>query len=141
MSHCNLNESDFLRLYNPVQSGGQPFFQANLRRQRGNGIGGIFGSIGRFLLPLVKKYILPRAATAARNVAKDVFAGQNVGQSLRTHGLGGLQSAGREFISDLAQGNLPQSGSGRGRKRPAARDNCRVAKKKPRDIYPNSQLN
>src|SRR5688572_16811495 len=106
---CNLNEDEFFKLYDPSQSGGQPFYQANLRRQRGNGIGGIFGTIGRFLLPLVKKYILPTAASTARNIAQDVLAGRNVGQAIKAHGWDGLKTAGNEFISDVAQGNLPQS--------------------------------
>jgi hypothetical protein len=54
-----LNENEqFFRLYNPQYGAGSDnlvFYKPNLIRQKGYGLGGIFGAIGRKLLPFKKK--------------------------------------------------------------------------------------
>jgi hypothetical protein len=108
-----LSEADFISLYDPrrLQSGGAEFYRANLARQRGAGIGSFFKSVGRFLLPLVQKHVLPHAVSTVRNVMNDVIEGKNVGQAIKQHGLEGIKDVGKSIIGT-------QSGSGsRKRKR------------------------
>jgi hypothetical protein len=110
--HCNLREEDFFKLYHPQRGGayGTPFFKSNIGRQRGSGIGGIFGAIRRTLLPLFSKYVLPHARTALRNVAIDLLDSKRpVKETLKDHGVKALKGIGQDIIN--------QSGSGRGRKR------------------------
>jgi hypothetical protein len=54
----DLNGIDFFNIYHPKQTGGtSPYYEASVRRQRGAGIGGIFGAIGRKLLPFLSKHL------------------------------------------------------------------------------------
>jgi len=65
--------------------------------QRGNGLGGLFRSLGRTLVPLAKKAFTSEAARAAGRLARDeairlgtstaadALAGENVGQALEKH--------------------------------------------------------
>jgi hypothetical protein len=103
--HHEISEADLLRLYDPNQYGAGEFYRANISRQRGSGFGSIFKSVGRFLLPLVRKHVLPYAAKTAKNVMDDVLEGRNVGQSLKEHGLAGIKDVGRSVFGS-------QSGSG-----------------------------
>lgn len=110
-----------IRLYTPqVGSGhddGLTFYRSNYRRQRGSGLGSIFGSIARrlipfarnFLLPAAQKYVLPHAKQAVKNIADDILSGKNVKQSLKEHGKTAIKGIGDKILS--------QSGSGRKRKR------------------------
>jgi len=110
--HYELSEVDLISLYDPrrQQSGGGEFYRANLTRQRGAGIGSFFKSVGRFLLPLVRKHVLPHAVSTAKNVVSDVIEGRNVLQTLKQHGLEGIKDVGKSLIDD-------QSGSGIRQKR------------------------
>lgn len=113
MQHYEISETDLLRIYDPRQQyGSGEFYRANISRQRGSGIGSIFKSIGRFLLPLVKKHVLPHAATTAKNVMSDVIEGRNVGETLKEHGLKGIKGVGDSIL-----GNQSGSGSRQKRKR------------------------
>jgi hypothetical protein len=110
-----------IRLYTPqVGSGhddGLTFYRSNYRRQRGAGLGSIFGSIARrlipfarnFLLPAAEKYVLPHAKEAVKNIAGDILSGKNVKQSFKEHGKTAIKGIGNKILS--------QSGSGRKRKR------------------------
>lgn len=122
-----------IRLYTPqVGKGhddGLTFYRSSYRRQRGAGLGSIFGSIARrlipfaknFLLPAAQKYILPHATEAAKNIADDIFAGKNVKQTLKQHGKTAIKGIGDQFLG--------QSGSGRKRKRTTSK---RRSVKKPK---------
>jgi len=105
--HYELSEVDLINLYDPqsLQSGGSEFYRANLPRQRGAGIGSFFKSVGRFLLPLVQKHVLPHAVSTARNLMSDVIEGKHVARALKQHGLEGIKDVGRSLVGD-------QSGSG-----------------------------
>lgn len=87
----------------------RPLFFAGVRRQRGAGIGGIFGTLARKLLPFAKKYILPNALDAVKNIATDLSDGKNFRDSLKENAFAALKSTGDQIFN--------QSGSGmRGRK-------------------------
>ena len=93
----------------PRQYGGalsieRPMYFAGVRRQRGAGIGGIFGTLARRLLPFAKKYILPYALEAVKNIATDLSEGKNFKESLKENAVSALKSAGNQIIN--------QSGSG-----------------------------
>ena len=116
---CNMDEKEFFKLYHPNQRGGavgadgSVFFKAYGSRQRGHGIGGIFGAIGRRLLPFIGKYILPHAKTALERVATDVIHNKrNWKESVKEHGVNALKGVGSSIFT--------QSGSGVRRKRTAA---------------------
>ena len=86
-----------------------------VRRQKGSGIGAIFGAIGRYLLPFFKQVapkVLPHAAAAAKNIFMDTLDNkQSVRAAIKEHGKTALRGIGRDL--------LDQSGSGRRRRRRA----------------------
>jgi hypothetical protein len=115
MYTCGLRETDFFKLYHPQLGGaigadGSVFFKAFPGRQRGHGIGGIFGAIGRRLLPFLGKYVLPHAKEAIKNVALDVLnSGRPIKESIKERGINALKGIGNDIFA--------QSGSGISRKR------------------------
>lgn len=140
---CLNKESDFFKLYNPQIGGAYdtlPYYASSVRNQRGAGIGGIFGAIGRRLLPLIrnvllpaaKKHVLPAAKAAFKNVANDVLSGeQSLGNSFKKHSIAALKQAGNSLVN--------QSGSGI-RKRRRKRSTKRAIKHyKKRKIVKNKK--
>jgi hypothetical protein len=125
--HYELSETDLLDLYDPrkQQSGGGEFYRANVLRQRGAGFGSFLKGVGRFLLPLVRKHVLPHAASAARNVMGDIIEGKNVGQALKQHGIEGIKEVGKSIMG-------AQSGSGIRRKRTSSSSRLVPVKHKKR---------
>ena len=115
---------------------GSVYFKANQIRQRGHGIGGIFGSIIRRILPFLSKHVVPFAKTALKNVAVDVLDGnRNLTDSLSEHGVSALKGVGQSILS--------QSGSGIRRKRKQSKKKSphkspkqRKTKKKPYSVFP-----
>lgn len=119
MYQADVNQ--LVRLYNPqVGRGlddGLVYYKSSYKRQRGGGLGSILGTIARRLIPIArnilwpaaKKYVLPHAATAAKQVASDVLSGRNVKESIKDHGKQALKGIGEQIIN--------QSGSGRKRRR------------------------
>jgi hypothetical protein len=108
---CSDEERKFFRIHNS-QFGGSTslggdllYYRGSPYRQRGNGLGGFFGSLFRRLIPFAKQYVLPHAKTALKNVAVDVLeGGRPLRESLKDHGIGALKSVGRQIVG--------QSGSG-----------------------------
>jgi len=121
-------EEDFFRFYHPNQIGGsvgtEPFYQSSLRRQRGAGIGGFFGAIGRRLLPFLQKHVLPSAMSAVRNVADDLLDGRNLKESIKEHGIDAIKGVGKSVLN--------QSGSGFQRKRRKRTKTLRKSTKRSR---------
>lgn len=119
MYQADVNQ--LVRLYNPqVGRGlddGLVYYKSSYKRQRGAGLGSILGSIARRLIPIAKnilwpaakKYVLPHAAKAAKQVAGDIISGRNVKESIKDHGKEALKGIGEQIIN--------QSGSGRKRRR------------------------
>lgn len=141
MYHCNLKEEDFFHIYSPYQRGGaigadgSIYYTPTITRQKGRGIGGIFGALARRVIPFLKKYVVPVAKQTLKNVAVDVLDNdKNVLDAVKQHGIKGL--------STVASNVINQSGSGRrGTKRPASKKNFPNNKKKkpqvkrPRNIF------
>jgi hypothetical protein len=109
----------------PYQTGGAmlpsgQFYFAGSRRQRGAGLGGIFGTIARAIIPFAKKYILPNAINAVQNIAADVTNGRNLKDAIKINSVSALKTMGRQYLS--------QTGSGkRARKRSAGKTKTQKA--------------
>src|SRR5882757_5264698 len=100
---------ELYKIYSPQYGGSLEerlvFYKPNLIRQRGSGLGSFLMNIGRKLIPLVKKFILPHAKTALQNVANEVLHNDgNLGESLKRNSIGALKGIGNQIIN--------QSGSG-----------------------------
>ena len=89
--------------------------------QRGYGLGGIFKTLYKFIMPMFKTHALPilkkgaefvgtEAVRTASNIANDAISGRNFKESAREHFNDAVNT-----ISSKAQSSL-QSGTGRKRK-------------------------
>lgn len=103
-----------------MMNDGRMYF-AGVRRMRGAGIGGIFGSIARKLLPFAQKYILPQAMDVAKNVISDLGQGRNLRESLKENASAALKNVGKQYFN--------QSGSGI-RRRKKVRGKTKPVKRK-----------
>jgi len=79
------------------------------RRQRGAGLGGVFGAVARHLVPFFKRFILPHATSAVGAIASDMIAKKSLSTSIKEHGKQALKRVGSDILN--------QSGSGKRRKR------------------------
>ena len=121
----------------PSYGGGFPIFSGS-RRQRG---GSIFGALARVALPLAKRVGTSLLRTGARqaiglasNIADDVIAGKNIGQSFKTHGKSHLKQFGRSALKTGTQElrNLAASAPKASRKRKTSQKKGPSAKKRRR---------
>jgi len=141
MYHVNVDQ--LARLYAPQTGRGAnelAFYKSDYRRQRGNGLGSIFGAIARKLIPFAKsvlwpaakKHILPHAISAATNLGEDILSGENVLKSVKKRGSTALREVGASAIKGMRDqfSGQSQTGSGRRRKRKATRKLKRPAAKK-----------
>jgi len=116
----------------PQFGAGLAYYRPSILRQRGSGLGGIFGSVFRrlipfardILLPAAKKYVLPHAEEAIGNIAGDLINGRsNIKDSLKANGITALKKIGKSV--------LDQSGSGRPKKRKRSTNkSCKTKKSK-----------
>jgi hypothetical protein len=78
MKHIHVfDHSEYHRALEHQIGSGIPVF--NGYRQKGGGLGAILGMIGKYAIPLFKKYVLPHAADALRNTGKEVIKRQSGG--------------------------------------------------------------
>jgi hypothetical protein len=132
------------RKYYLEQAGGQYTVFRGAERQRGYGLGGIFKSLYKYILPLFKSHALPvikkgaqvvgtEAIRAANNIANDALKGVNVKDSIKQH-----TTAVVDNLSNQAQAKL-QSGSGKRKpiKRTKKSNNNKASKKTRRleDVF------
>jgi hypothetical protein len=125
-----MEETNYMSFTHPQFGGGLAYYRPSTLRQRGSGLGAVFGSVLRslipfarnFILPAAKKYVLPHAEEAIGNIAGDLFNGRgDIRQSIKSNGMAALKKIGKSV--------LDQSGSGRPRKR----------KHSPERIYSNKK--
>ena len=121
----------------PSYGGGFPVFSGS-RRQRG---GGIFGALARVALPFAKRIgtsLLKKGARQAiglaQDVASDVVAGKNIGQSIKSHGKSRLKQFGRRALATGAKelSNFTVAAPKASRKRKASRKKAPPGKKRRR---------
>lgn len=87
------------------------FYRANLRRQKGYGLGGIFGTLARYVLPFFKQHVLPHAKRAIRDIAVDIVDEKvPLKEAVKHRATKALKSMGSSVLQN-------QTGSGRRRVR------------------------
>ena len=98
-----------------------------IRRQRGSGLGGLFGTMGRYLLRRAAPVVLPHAASAATSIVLDkILQTQSLGDSVKQHGKEALSKIGKTFMG--------QKGSGRRRRRRRVKLSKAAPKRKRRTL-------
>jgi hypothetical protein len=86
------------------------FYRANVRRQKGYGLGGIFGTLARHILPFVKRHVWPHAKQALKDIAVDTVVNRvPIKEAVKKRGIGALKAAGSSVLN--------QSGKGRRRRK------------------------
>jgi len=69
-------------------------------KQRGGGLGSVLGSIAKYAFPLIQRYILPHAKSAALSTLADISTGgHTVKQALRKNGVGFLKNVGGQLLN------------------------------------------
>merc|ERR1711989_169139 len=98
-------------------------FRSKKRYLQGSGLLSSFANLSKFLLPAIRRYVLPAAGSFASGVVKDVSAGRNFKESIKQHG---------NFFF-LKMGSKILSGRGLKRKRSSVSSGVKKAKnrKKP----------
>lgn len=126
---CLESPEDFYEVYAPQKGGYFRVYKAFYGRQKGAGLGGIFGTIARKLLPFLtqkllpfaRKHVLPFAASAAKNVALDVVKGADLKHSVASNSGHALRG--------MVDSSLGQSGGGPPRKRSRSTNSLSKTKK------------
>ena len=72
-------------------------FRTKKRYLQGSGLLSSFANLSKFLLPAIRRYVLPAAGSFASGVVKDVSAGKNFKESVKHRGnffffLNGIQN-------------------------------------------------
>lgn len=93
---------DYYQAYEP-QIGGSLAYKASYYRQKGAGLGGVFGAIASRLLPFVKSllpHVVPPIKSAVKNIAMDVINNkQSFKDSLRSNAMSALKEAGTNLLN------------------------------------------
>ena len=117
---CESSRHLFDQYYSRQQRGGGEFpVYVGRYRQRGHGLGNIFGSLFRRIMPFLKS-LAPHALRAGANIVEDVSKGKTWKDAAIDRGT--------ETISKFAFGNN-QSGSGIRRKKRARKSKNKNKKK------------
>ena len=61
-------------------------FRTKKRYLQGSGLLSSFANLSKFLLPAIRRYVLPAAGSFASGVVKDVSAGKNFKESVKHRG-------------------------------------------------------
>jgi len=120
-------------------------FRSKKRYIQGSGLLSSFANLSKFLLPAIKRYVLPAAGNFASGVVKDVSAGRNFKESIKQHGKKNLKEMGSKILS--GRGLKRKRGSvssvvkrAKRRKEPAAnKKQGRGLKKKVRKSRPKNK--
>lgn len=130
--YCCEATKDLYENYYVKQTGkGLPVF-VGYRGQRGHGLGSVLGRVFRFALPMLKKglaYVGKHVARTGQEIAEDVLSGQNVKESFKKRVPSGIKRAVR------LENFIPQSGSGKRRKRKQSKKKKASKKRKVNDIF------
>merc|ERR1711917_147509 len=74
-------------------------FRSKKRYIQGSGLLSSFANLSKFLLPAIKRYVLPAAGNFASGVVKDVSAGRNFKESIKQHGKNFFKKMGSKILS------------------------------------------
>jgi hypothetical protein len=90
------------------QKGGNLAYKASYYRQKGSGVGGVFGTIARTFMPIVRNllpHILPAVGTAFKNVSSDIInERQPFKKSLKRNAMEALKTVGNSLLSQSGYG-------------------------------------
>jgi len=78
-------------------------------RQQGAGLGNILGLIGRYVLPLFAKHVLPHAKTAVLNTISDITKGKSLGDAMHANTSSLLQNVGSSLLNRQSGEGLPST--------------------------------
>lgn len=99
---CKHAEHEYSNFYNQTGAGSIPIF-SGAKTQVGYGLGGIFGSLLKAALPVIKKGALSLGKTALKtgiNVARDGLEGRNIRHSLGNN----FKTAGKDILANSLTG-------------------------------------
>lgn len=69
--------------------------------QRGRGLGAVFGTIAKYAIPIISRYILPHAKSAAINTISDVVSNRkSLKNSLKSNSIGFLKNVESDILSN-----------------------------------------
>jgi len=105
------------RAYHRHYGGALPVFRGTVY-QEGYGLGNIFGSLFRSVLPILKTTAASAGKTLLRSGAQalgDIVSGErDVASALKHHSMEGLKNVGKDVLTNISSTlNPEQSGSGR----------------------------
>lgn len=130
---CCDDSRDLYTDYYSQQSGSGLNPYAGARMQRGHGLGSVLSGLFRSAVPLLRRGLawfgrkaLDTGATIAGNVAKDVGEGKSFKDAAKSRVI--------ETINEYVPGAIPQTGSGRRRKRRSSRVRRSGKRTKKRDV-------
>lgn len=104
---------------------GIPVFSGT--RQKGGGLGSIIGFLGRYALPLLKKFVFPHAKAAALSTLSDISSGKSIKEAVSGNAATMVKNVGHSIIKG------EQTGSGLRtvkRKSNITLDSCHLLKRK-----------
>lgn len=128
---CDASRDLFDQYYARQQKGGESFpVHIGVYRQRGHGIGSVFASLFRRILPFIKS-LGPQLLRSGAEVIDNVSKGKSWKQALKDVAVNKLPTS----ISEAAFGKNSQSGSGLRRKRMLKFGKKRSVKRAKRDIF------
>ena len=73
-------------------------FRVDRSQLHGSGILNTLASIGRFILPAMKKYVAPASLEFSKGVFKDVISGKKIKDSLKKRGVKSLKRIGSRIL-------------------------------------------
>ena len=138
-----LSEQEFINIlnnqFNALLKGGSlddiDVFRVSKPSLRGSGFLDIFSSIGKFVLPAVKKYLAPVATEFAHGVIDDLSEGRNIKNSMKTRGKTGLKKIRSRILHGKGKSKiLKKKGQGSNKKR-NRKKRCKPKPKAKRTRY------
>lgn len=100
--NCQKADQEYKNFYNQYGGSSIPIF-SGAKTQIGYGLGGIFGSLLKAALPVIKRGATSLGKTAIKtgiNIAKDGLSGKNIKQAVSKN----LKEAGKDVLSDSLSG-------------------------------------
>ena len=106
-------------------------FRTKKRYLQGSGFLSTIANLGKLLLPAVKRYVLPTAASFTSGLIKDISAGKNIRESAKRRGKKNLKKMGSRILSGKGIKSKKVRISQKARN---SRKNVKIVKKKKRGV-------
>jgi len=75
----------------------------NINNQHGGGLGSVRGFMGRYIVPVIQKRVVPHIKTAVIGVAKDILKGENVKNSIKNNSVAFMKNVRDDVTKSLLQ--------------------------------------